>query len=94
MRILYVGDVMGEIGMRVVESVLSGLRVDKHIDLVIAQSENVSEGKGMTVADYQSLKKAGVDVFTGGNHTPNRAELSALLLDPSSPVLGPANMPE
>jgi metallophosphoesterase (TIGR00282 family) len=94
MNILYVGDVMGEIGMKVVEQVLPKLRNEKGIDLVIAQAENVSEGKGMTVADYQRLKTAGVDGFSGGNHTMSRAELAPLLSDPASPVIGPANMPD
>jgi metallophosphoesterase (TIGR00282 family) len=94
MNILYVGDVMGEAGMRIVERILPRLRSDKQIDLVIAQAENVSEGKGMTTVDYQRLRTIGVDGFSGGNHTMNRAELLPLLSDPASPVIGPANMPE
>lgn len=94
MRILYVGDVMGEVGLKVIERVLPGLRNEKNIDLVIVQSENVSDGKSMTVADYQRLKSFGVDGFSGGNHTPSRNEITSLLLDPGSPVVGPANMPD
>lgn len=94
MNILYVGDVMAEPGIRTVERLLPKLRIEKQIDVVIAQSENVSEGKSMTVADYQRLKAAGVDIFTGGNHTPAREELLPLLADPASPVVGPANMPD
>lgn len=93
-NILYVGDVMGEAGMRIVERVLPSLRHEKQVDVVIAQAENVSEGKGMTADDYQRLRRAGVDGFTGGNHTTARAELTPLLSDPAVPVTGPANMPE
>jgi len=85
---------MGEVGIRVVEQILPNLRSDKQIDLVIAQAENVSEGKGMTTADYRRLRAAGVDGFSGGNHTMNRPELAPLLSDPASPVIGPANMPD
>lgn len=92
MNILYVGDVMGEAGMKVVEQVLPRLRNDKQIDLTIAQAENVSEGKGLMVTDYQRLKVAGIDGFSGGNHTTARAEIFPLLSDPASPVIGPANM--
>ncbi len=94
MNILYIGDIMGEAGIGVVERILPSLRREKGIDMVIAQAENVSEGKGMTVADYQRLRKTGVDGFSGGNHTFARAELLSLLADPSAPVTAPANMPE
>lgn len=93
MRILYIGDVMGEPGTQVVGQVLPGLKKDKQIDLVIAQAENVSEGKGMLPADMQRLQDVGVDFFSGGNHTPKRDELRPLLEDASQPVIGPANMP-
>jgi metallophosphoesterase (TIGR00282 family) len=92
MRILYVGDVMGEVGIEVIEKLLPALRKDEQIDVVIAQAENVSEGKGMRVTDYRRLQKAGVDGFTGGNHTPARDEIFSLLNDPNVPVTGPINM--
>lgn len=92
MNILYIGDVMGPAGIEVVETILPELIKDKQIDFVIAQAENVSDGKGMTVADYQKLKSLGVDAFSGGNHTIRKPELFALLNDPSAPVTGPANM--
>ncbi len=94
MNILYVGDIMGETGIRVIEQVLPGLRTEKQVDIVIAQAENVSQGKGMTVADYQRLRRAGIDGFSGGNHSFDQAELLPLLSDPAAPVAAPANMPE
>lgn len=93
MNILYIGDIMGEPGIVVVGQVLPSLKKDKQIDLVIAQAENVSAGKGMTPADMKRLQDVGVDFFTGGNHTPKRDELKPLLEDASQPVIGPANMP-
>lgn len=92
MNILYVGDVMAEMGITVVEQILPKLREEKQIDFVVAQAENVSDGKGMTPADMQRLQKAGVDFFTGGNHTPTKEELVPLLEDNEQPVIGPANM--
>jgi len=94
MRILYLGDVMGEVGIEVVEKLLPALRKQEKIDVVIAQAENVSDGKGMNVADYQRLQKAGVDGFTGGNHTIANPEAFGLLKDPNVAVTGPANMPD
>lgn len=92
MNILYVGDVMAEMGMAVVEQLLPRLRQEKQIDFVVAQAENVSEGKGMMPADMQRLQKAGIDFFTGGNHTPSKKELNPFLEDNNQPIIGPANM--
>jgi len=72
--------------------VLPELRAAEKIDVVIVQAENVTEGKGMDVADYKRLRAAGVDGFTGGNHTAARKEGFGLLEDPNVPVTGPANM--
>jgi metallophosphoesterase (TIGR00282 family) len=94
MKILYIGDVMGEPGIETVRKVLPELVKEQGIDLVIAQAENVSEGKGLTVADYESLKEIGVHVFTSGNHTMKRSETVQLLEDEGIAVTRPANYPE
>lgn len=94
MNILYIGDIMGQPGVEVVESILPGLKVDKKIDLVIAQAENVTEGKGLSMQDYEKLKSLGVQAFTSGNWTLYRDETNSLLNDPDAPVTRPANYPE
>lgn len=93
MNILYVGDVMGELGMLSVERVLPRLREERQVDLVIAQAENVSEGKGITLADFERLQKTGMDFFTGGNHTFARDEIFPYLNDSARPIIRPANYP-
>lgn len=93
MRILYIGDVMAEPGLRIVEKVLPGLRQQYHIDLVIAQAENLSEGKGILPVDFARLKQAGVDFCTGGNHTFYREDIFPQLNDPNQPIIRPANYP-
>jgi metallophosphoesterase (TIGR00282 family) len=92
MRILYLGDVMAELGIRVVEKLLPELRAEHDIDVVIAQAENVTNGKGISEADYERLRRVGVDGFTGGNHTPAHKETLNMLSNPDIPVTGPANM--
>jgi metallophosphoesterase (TIGR00282 family) len=94
MNILYVGDVMGETGLQVVEKVIPKLRAEKQIDLVIAQAENVSDGKGITLADFQRLQKAGVDFCTGGNWSLHHDEIIPAMSDPAQPIIRPANYPE
>jgi hypothetical protein len=93
-KILYVGDVMAEMGLQAVEKVVPKLRQQKQVDLVIAQAENVSQGKGTTPRDFQRLKQAGVDFCTGGNWTLFREEIFPLLNDPAQPIIRPANYPE
>jgi metallophosphoesterase (TIGR00282 family) len=94
MNILYVGDVMGEPGLQVVEKVIPNLRKDRQVDLVIAQSENVTDGKGITLEDFQRLRKAGVDFCTGGNWSLYREDILPALSDPVQPIIRPANYPE
>ena len=93
MNVLYIGDVMAEMGLAAVEKVLPGLRTEHDIDLVIAQAENLSEGRGVTIADFERLRAAGVDFCTGGNWTTWRKETEALLADPMQPIVRPANYP-
>jgi metallophosphoesterase (TIGR00282 family) len=92
MNILYIGDIMAEPGIEIVQRLLPGLRREHNLDIVIAQAENVTGGKSMSLIDMKRLQKIGIDFFTGGNHTPRREELYEALEDPSQPVIGPANM--
>lgn len=94
MNILYIGDVMGEPGIGTVEAILPELAKEKNVDFVIAQAENVTEGRGMSIDDYERLKVAGVHAFTSGNWTLHRDETNKLLEDPSAPVTRPANFPD
>jgi len=94
MNILYLGDVMAEPGIRVVEKLLPELRAKHHLDLVIAQAENLSDGKGIRTEDIKRLQKAGVHFFTGGNHSFYREEIFPQLNDPAQPIIRPANYPQ
>lgn len=93
MKILYVGDVMGEPGLEVVERIVRTLRDEEKIDLVIAQSENLSSGKGIALADFTRLRQAGVDFCTGGNWSLYNQEIIPALNDPAQPIIRPANYP-
>lgn len=94
MNILYVGDIMGETGVEVVEKAIPELRREKQIDLVIAQAENVSDGKGITITDFNRLQKAGIDFCTGGNWTLHQSGIIQALSDPAQTIIRPANYPE
>jgi 2',3'-cyclic-nucleotide 2'-phosphodiesterase len=94
MRTLYVGDVMGESGLQVVEKILPKLVTDEKLDLVIAQAENLSDGKGIRIEDFERLQAAGVQFCTGGNHTLDKSDIFTHLSDPDEPIIRPANYPE
>lgn len=93
MRILYLGDVMAGPGLRLLERELPKLRTELGVDLVIAQAENLSDGKGVRVDDFERLQAAAVDFCTGGNHTFYREEIYPQLADPDEPIIRPANYP-
>lgn len=91
MKVLYVGDVMGEPGLAAVERMLPRLKKQHELDAVIAQAENLSDGKGVRRQDFKRLLAAGVDFATGGNHSMERPEIVPLLADPARPIIRPAN---
>jgi len=93
MKILYIGDVMAEAGLEVTERVLPDVRRQHSPDLVIAQAENVTDGRGVSLNDYERLQAAGVDFCTGGNWTIHRPEIFPALSDPDEPIIRPANYP-
>lgn len=93
MNILYIGDIMAEPGIKLVEKLLPGLKREHKIDFVIAQAENLSDGKGIRLNDYKRLRQAGVDFCTGGNHSMFREEILPALNDPGQPIIRPANYP-
>jgi len=93
MNILYVGDVMGDVGLRVVEQVVPQLRKERGIDLVIAQAENVTEGRGINLADFQRMRAVGIDFCSGGNWSLYHDEIVQAVSDPAQPIIRPANYP-
>ncbi len=91
-RILFIGDVVGKPGRRIVTALLPALRREAGADLVIANGENSAGGFGITHETFEDLLAAGVDVVTGGNHTWHARD-SAALLDSDPRLLRPANYP-
>lgn len=93
MKVLFIGDVVARIGRRTVQKLLPDLRAELELDIVIAQSENMTTGNGLTIKAVQELTSAGVDAFTGGNHSFKKAVFYPYFEDYSLPVLRPANYP-
>ena len=69
MKILAIGDVVGEIGCQFLRERLPSLKKTENIDLVIANGENSADGNGITKLSAEYMFSSGVDVITLGNHT-------------------------
>jgi 2',3'-cyclic-nucleotide 2'-phosphodiesterase len=88
--ILFVGDVVGSAGRRVVRTMLAGLREELGADFVIVNGENASGGIGITPRHADELFRAGADVITLGNHTYRHRELWPYL-EQRREIIRPAN---
>lgn len=93
MNILYLGDIMGDVGLKLVERELPALRAEQAVDFVVAQAENVTNGKGISELDFRDLLAAGVDACTGGNWSLNNDSIFDSLANPDKPIVRPANYP-
>jgi len=93
MRILFIGDVIGDTGRKVLAKRLETL-VDEHrIDLVIANGENAAGGFGIVPKIADELFEIGIDVITTGNHVWDKKEVLPYL-EKEKRLLRPANYPE
>ena len=92
MRILAVGDIIGESGVRKLNSVLQKIKVQENIDFVIVNGENSAEGMGITEKNFKDIISAGADVVTMGNHTWGKKDIFKFIDDPK--IIRPANYPE
>lgn len=93
MNILYIGDIMGRAGRETVQRVLPSVKTEFDIDFAIAQAENMSDsGKAPTLNDINQMLDAGVDFFTGGNHSFSAKHATKILDDPNLSVIRPANV--
>lgn len=91
-RILFIGDVMGEAGRDAVARHLPRLRESLGVDFVIANGENAAGGFGITGKVAEDLFQLGIDVLTSGNHLWDRKEIVPYLRESTS-LLRPANFP-
>ncbi len=91
MNILFIGDIVGRSGRNAVKEILPKLKIDKSIDFVIANGENLASGLGMTFSKYKEMRDVGIDYFTSGNHIWDKEEFVPYLDDKKITVLRPAN---
>ena len=91
LKVLAVGDVVGEPGLERIRKSLRKLKRDTGADFVIVNGENASN-VGMTPRQGDTIFDAGADVITMGNHTFSRREIIPYI-EENRWVLRPANLP-
>ncbi|NLW46598.1 MAG: TIGR00282 family metallophosphoesterase [Firmicutes bacterium] len=93
LKILFIGDIVGKPGRKILKSCLKEIIAAEETDLVIANGENAAGGFGITYEVSQEIFSAGVDLITLGNHTWDNREISRVL-EEEPRVVRPANYPE
>ncbi|MBN2288398.1 MAG: TIGR00282 family metallophosphoesterase [Candidatus Glassbacteria bacterium] len=92
MKILFIADIVGGPGRKVVRELLPGIKERNDIDFCIVNGENAAGGFGLTEEITDELFSQGIDVITSGNHIWDRKEIASYLQ--SEPrLLRPVNYP-
>ena len=93
LRILFFGDVVGRPGRKGIAQALPEILQSFPADLVMANIENAAHGKGITESTLVELERAGVNVFTSGEHIYDKWRDSdpETLFDKFPTLLKPAN---
>ena len=75
MNILFVGDIFGSAGRRIVREHIGHVCAAHEVDLVVINAENAAGGFGVTPQIAEDLFELGADVLTTGNHVWDKREL-------------------
>jgi len=92
LKVLILGDVVGQPGCRALFIGLPDLARRHAADLVIANGENAADGFGLTPEIAERMRTCGVQVITSGNHIWQKKEIYPLL-QTSDTLLRPENYP-
>jgi hypothetical protein len=91
-KVLFIGDIVGQPGRNAVKIILPQLREQHELDFVIANGENSAGGSGITPRTAGEIFDAGVDVITSGDHLWDQKEVMELLANEKR-FLRPLNYP-
>ena len=93
LKLLFIGDVVSEIGCNALKKHLSALKKKNHIDITIINGENSAKGNGISKESAQSIFTAGADAITTGNHVFKRENIYDFL-DENQFIIRPFNFHE
>ncbi len=91
-KLLFIGDIVGQPGRRAVRELLPRLRERHALDFIIANGENSAGGSGITPKIAEEIFATGVDVITSGDHLWDQKDVMELL-ENEKRFLRPLNYP-
>jgi len=92
-RLLYIGDIVGQPGRKALRSRLESVIDRERVDFTAVNIENAAGGFGVTEAILDELSDLPIDVYTSGNHIWDKKDFVERL-DEYDNVIRPANYPE
>ncbi|MBJ6364117.1 TIGR00282 family metallophosphoesterase [Paenibacillus sp. GCM10012307] len=90
MKVLFIGDIVGNVGRNAMKQVLPALKSKYHPDIIIANGENAAGGRGITGAIARDFFSWGVHGITMGNHTWDNKDIFEWI-DDEPRLIRPAN---
>ena len=92
LKLLFLGDIVGEAGRRAVTDFLPTFRRETDVDFVVVNGENAAAGRGITPRLCIDLLRAGAAVVTTGDHIWDQKEIVSYI-DTEPRLLRPLNYP-
>jgi metallophosphoesterase (TIGR00282 family) len=92
MKILFIGDIVGNPGREALKKLLPDLKKEFALDFVIANAENSAGGSGITPKVAEELFSSGADVLTSGDHIWKKRDVFEIINEDER-ILRPLNFP-
>ncbi len=89
MKVLAIGDLVGENGFEKLKTDLPNIQEAENIDFTIVNAENVAGGMGISTKIFNGLCKLQIDVLTMGNHTWGKKDIFSFITNQK--LIRPAN---
>ena len=89
MKILAIGDIVGENGVKKLKETLPKIMKDEKINFCIVNGENAAGGMGITTKIFNDMISLNIDAITMGNHTWGKKDIFTFIDNPK--LLRPAN---
>lgn len=92
MKILFLGDIVGEPGRKLVMNKIPELKKERGLDFIVANGENAAGGRGITPKIAIDLMRSGISVLTMGDHVWDQPDLIPWLAEEPR-IIRPLNYP-
>lgn len=89
LKILAIGDIVGENGVKKLKETLPKIMKDEKINFCIVNGENAAGGMGITTKIFNDMISLNIDAITMGNHTWGKKDIFTFIDNPK--LLRPAN---